>query len=161
MKHLKYFFLAFTVSGLLFLGACDNGSDPEPQTVAEKISKSWKVQSATQDVGSGSESVTFDFSSFRLTLASTDGEPTTYSITPGGLTDGKTPNYNGSTNSGTWTISGNTTSGTIVFEDAAASDSSVTYSFDESAGTLTLTWTVSIDIDKTEPSYTFVLESAS
>ena len=160
MQHLKYSFLALVVSGLLFLGACDGGDDPSPKTVAENISISWKVQSATQDVGSGSEAVTFDFSSFRITFSSADGEPTTYNVTPGGLVDGKTPNYNGSTNSGAWTISGNNTTGTIVLEDAAATSSSINYTYDESAGTLTLTWTVPLDIDKTEPTYTFVLEQA-
>ena len=160
MQQLKYSLLVLAVSGLFFLGACDNGDDPAPQTVAEKISISWKVQSATQDVGSGSEAVTFNTGTFRITFTAVEGDPTTYSVTPGGVPDGATPNYNGTSNSGNWTISGNTANGTIVLQDAAATDSTVSYAYDETAGTLTLTWTVPVNIDKTEPTYTFVLEQA-
>ncbi len=160
MQHLKYALLALVVSGLFFLGACDGGDDPAPQTVAEKISVSWRVQSATQDVGSGNEAVTFNTSNFRITFTAEGSEPTTYSVTPGGVPDGAKPNYNGTTNSGNWTISGNTSTGTIVLQDAAATNSNVSYSYNETAGTLTLTWSVPQAIDKTEPTYTFVLEQA-
>jgi hypothetical protein len=159
MQHLKYSLLALIVTGLFFLGACDGGDEPTPQSVAEKIAVSWKVQSATQS-GSPITPDIFDTGSFRITFTVAEGQPTTYSVTPGNVPDVAKPNYNGTTDSGNWTISGNTVTGTIVLQDAAATNSNVSYSYNETDSILTLTWTVPQGIDKTEPTYTFVLEQA-
>lgn len=147
MKFLKYILLLASATSLLFAAACSGGDEPE-LTSAQKIAKAWVISSgAPAGVDASGFSITFN--------ANDQGLPSTYVVTPGDLgTLGMKPNYNSTGNSGSWEF--NTTETEITFEAGGAGESVVSVS-GISETTLTLSWKVPQDLDKTEPTYTYVL----
>lgn len=145
MKLLKLSVLAAAVAAFAFLGACGEDTPETPLTDAQKISKTWVIS----DTGDPS----IDGTGFTITFNSdTDGNATTYVVSPGSLSAGQRPNYASTSNSGSWSITGSQ----ITFEPGGAGESTVSVT-NLSETTLTFSWTVPIDIDKNEPTYTYDL----
>jgi hypothetical protein len=143
MKNL-FFYLLLGSFSLLF--ACGGGDDPEP-SLAEKISLTWKVQSATEN----GAPATFSTTGFSITFTIDPNSkvPTTYSVTPGGAPK---PNYKNSGNTGTWSLN---TTGTEITFDAGGNASKAKIVGTPTATALSLEWTD--DRDKTAVVYRYNL----
>ncbi|WP_291724149.1 hypothetical protein [Bernardetia sp.] len=135
-------FLLIALFCSMFLAGCSSCEDDEDvETLVAQISKDWKIQSLT--VG-GNEVA--DTDQFRLSLNQSGDEPTTFTITTGGVAY----NFAGA-NSGSWSLLPNNESPTqAVFAGN-------TVSFSASATQLTISYTVDPAVDKNEPAVRFVL----
>lgn len=147
MKHIRIFLLLLAAAGLSLFASC-GGDDPEPEpTNIDLLSITWQISNVT------SGGVT-NFSNFRITLTATNGSPATYSITnPDGIPQ---PNYTTpNQTSGSWSVNNTDNPTQLIFDGNTTA--AVTISGLSASG-VTLTWNVPIDIDKTEPTYTYQLE---
>lgn len=135
--------------GLLVFASCES-TEPTPLSEAQTIARVWRVQAATAN----GSAATFAFNTFRLTFAvDSQGNPTTFTITPGNLPDGANPNYFGLTNQGTWELSTNAQTITFV---VGTDRSAVSYT-ELSQTRLVIRWTAPAELDKAETDYVFTL----
>lgn len=134
-------FLLIVLFCSLFLVKCTCSGTDEEETLVAKISKEWQISTLT--VGGNAITGTEDF---RLTLNQNADEPTTFSITTGGVAY----NFAGA-NSGSWSLLPNNESPTqAVFAGN-------TVSFTASETQLTIQYQVDETVDKNTPTVRFVL----
>ncbi|WP_375563270.1 hypothetical protein ACE193_12210 [Bernardetia sp. OM2101] len=124
-------FLLIVLFCSLFLVKCTCDDDEPDTSLIEKISKSWKISTLTVD----GDAVTTGTDDFTLTLNQSGDEPTTFTVTTGGLAY----NFAGAT-SGSWSVNNNdnptqaTFAGNTVSFTASETQLTVTYNQDGAPG---------------------------
>jgi hypothetical protein len=124
----------------LFLVKCSCTDKTEEASLIELISKEWQISTLT--VGGNAIA---DTENFVLKLNRSGDEPTTFTITTGGVAY----NFAGAT-TGSWSLNNNTAPTQATF-------ASNTVAFTASETQLTVSYTVDPAVDKLEPSVRFVL----
>ncbi|TAD97297.1 MAG: hypothetical protein EAZ97_12700 [Bacteroidetes bacterium] len=146
MKLLKSTLLMFALLATVLVG-CKKSSDPE-LTLAQKISKKWKVSSAKIN-GTASNM----FANTTVTFQSdATGAATGYTVSLGGATASFSFTTGGS---GSWEI--NSTATAITFDKGTNQQNVVNVIGTLSETGFTIEWKMPKAVDKTEPTYTLVL----
>ena len=101
-------FLLIVLFCSLFLVKCNCPEDSK--SIVPDISKAWKISELTVTDADGTNPVTSGTEGFTLTLNNKDEEPTTYTITTGGLAYNFAPS-----NSGSWSLNNNENPTQITF----------------------------------------------
>lgn len=140
MKAFRNPFLLVVLLCSLFLVKCTCKKD-DPDSLIKLISKSWKISTLTV----GADAVTTGTGDFVLALNQSGDQPTTFTITTGGLAY----NFAGAT-SGAWSVNN-------VENPTQATFAGNTVTFTASETQLTVQYKIAKEVDKLEPTVKFVL----